>query len=84
MMRIINCETGGMGNFYEGSKENDKYLSRDSQPRNSVEVLSECGTKYYWTLIYVLHKNTHILIATTGRHVQEAKCTSYPSSYVQF
>jgi len=47
MMCIISCQTGGMGNFYKGSKDNDEYLSQDSQPRNSVETLSECGTKYY-------------------------------------
>jgi hypothetical protein len=75
---------GGMGNFYEDSKDTDEYLSQDSQPRNSVEMLTECGTKHYWTLSYVLHKYTHILIATTGRHVQQPKGTSYPSSSVQF
>lgn len=72
-----------MGNFYEGSKDIDEYLGQDSQPRNSVKTLSECGTKYYWTLSYVLHKYTHILNATTARLVQQPKCTSYPSSYVQ-
>jgi hypothetical protein len=31
---------GGMGYLCEGSKDNDEYLSQDSQPQNSVKTLS--------------------------------------------
>jgi hypothetical protein len=63
----------GMDNFYDSCKDNDEYLSQDSQPQNSVQHALNVE------LSYVLHKYTHILNSTTvlsnttGRHIQQAK-----------